>query len=40
MATIYGYIHTSRNRVEGTAGSDPESLAYQLRGAGVSARCI
>ena len=28
MATIYGYIRTSRNRVAGTTGSDPESQAH------------
>ena len=34
MAT-YGYIRTSRQRIEGTAGSDPEAQALQLRQAGV-----
>ena len=29
--TVYGYIRTSRQRIEGTAGSDPEAQAYQLR---------
>ena len=35
MAT-YGYIRTSRQRIEGTAGSDPEAQALQLRQAGVN----
>ena len=29
--TVYGYIRTSRQRIEGTPGSDPEAQAYQLR---------
>jgi len=33
--TTYGYIRTSRQRIEGTAGSDPEAQALQLRQAGV-----
>ena len=33
--TVYGYIRTSRQRIEGTAGSDPEAQAYQLRQADV-----
>ena len=33
--TVYGYIRTSRQRIEGTAGSDPESQAHQLREDGV-----
>ena len=34
MAT-YGYIRTSRQRIAGTAGSDPEAQVLQLRQAGV-----
>ena len=33
--TVYGYIRTSRQRIEGTAGSDPEVQSHQLRQAGV-----
>ena len=33
--TVYGYIRTSRQRIAGTAGSDPEVQAHQLRQAGV-----
>ena len=33
--TVYGYIRTSRQRIEGTPGSDPEAQAYQLRLDGV-----
>ena len=33
--TVYGYIRTSRQRIVGTAGSDPEAQAYQLRQADV-----
>ena len=33
--TVYCYIRTSRQRIEGTAGSDPETQAYQLRQADV-----
>ena len=29
--TVYGYIRTSRQRIEGTPESDPEAQAYQLR---------
>ena len=29
--TTYGYIRTSRQRIRGTAGSDPEARAHQLR---------
>ena len=29
--TVYGYIRASRQRIEGTPGSDPEAQAYQLR---------
>ena len=35
MATTYGYIRTSRQRIQGTAGSDPEAQAHQLRQEGV-----
>ena len=28
--TTYGYIRTSRQRIQGTAGSDPEAQAHQL----------
>ena len=31
----YGYIRTSRQRIQGTAGSDPEAQAHQLRQEGV-----
>ena len=33
--TAYGYIRTSRQRIQGTAGSDPEAQAHQLRQEGV-----
>ena len=33
--TTYGYIRTSRQRIQGTAGSDPEAQAHQLRQEGV-----
>ncbi len=33
--TVYGYIRTSRQRIEGAAGSDPEAQAHQLRQAEV-----
>ena len=33
--TTYGYIRTSRQRIQGTAGSDPEAQAHQLRQDGV-----
>ena len=29
--TTYGYIRTSRQRIQGTAGSDPAAQAHQLR---------
>ena len=35
MTTAYGYIRTSRQRIQGTAGSDPEAQAHQLRQEGV-----
>ena len=35
MTTTYGYIRTSRQRIQGTAGSDPEAQAHQLRREGV-----
>ena len=35
MTTTYGYIRTSRQRIQGTAGSDPEVQAHQLRQEGV-----
>ena len=35
MTTTYGYIRTSRQRIQGTAGSDPEAQAHQLRQEGV-----
>ena len=31
MENTDGYIRTSRKRIEGTAGSDPEAQAHQLR---------
>ena len=31
----YGYIRTSRQRIQGTAGSDSEAQAHQLRQEGV-----
>ena len=34
MENTYGYIRTSRQRIAGEAGSDPEAQALQLRGAG------
>ena len=37
MTTTYGYIRTSRQRIQGTAGSDPEAQARQLLGDGVPA---
>ena len=33
--TTYGYIRTSRQRIQGTSGSDPEAQAHQLRQEGV-----
>ena len=33
--TTYGYIRTSRQRIQGTAGSDPEAQARQLHQDGV-----
>ena len=33
--TTYGYIRTSKQRMEGTSGSDPEAQALQLRQDGV-----
>ena len=33
--TTYGYIRTSWQRIQGTAGSDPEAQAHQLRQEGV-----
>ena len=36
MANTYGYIGTSRQRIAGEAGSDPEAQALQLRDAGVA----
>ena len=33
--TTYGYIRTSRQRIQGTTGSDPEAQAHQLRQEGV-----
>ena len=33
--TTYGYIRTSRQRIQGTAGSAPEAQAHQLRQEGV-----
>ena len=33
--TTYGYIRTSRQRIQGTAGSDPAAQARQLRQDGV-----
>ena len=35
MTTTYGYIRTSRQRIQGTAGSDPEAQTHQLREEGV-----
>ena len=35
MTTTYGYIRTSRQRIQGTAGSDPEAQGHQLRQEGV-----
>ena len=35
MTTLYGYIRTSRQMVEGEAGSDPETQRLQLIRAGV-----
>ena len=35
MTTAYGYIRTSRQRIQGTAGSDTEAQAHQLRQEGV-----
>ena len=36
MGHACGYIRTSRQRIAGEAGSDPEAQALQLRGAGVA----
>ena len=33
--TTYGYIRTSRQRIEGTSGSDPAAQAHQLHQDGV-----
>ena len=33
--TTYGYIRTSRQRIQGTSGSDPASQAHQLQQDGV-----
>ena len=33
--TTYGYIRTSRQRIQGTAGSDPAAQVHQLRQEGV-----
>ena len=33
--TTYGYIRTSRQRIQGTAGSDPAAQAHQLQQDGV-----
>ena len=33
--TVYGYIRTSRQRIEGASGSDPASQAHQLHQDGV-----
>ena len=33
--TTYGYIRTSRQRIQGTSGSDPAAQAHQLRQDGV-----
>ena len=33
--TTYGYIRTSRQRIQGTSGSDPASQAHQLHQDGV-----
>ena len=35
MDILYGYIRTSRQLVEGEAGSDPETLCLRLLRAGV-----
>ena len=36
MENTCGYIRTSRQRIAGEAGSDPEAQAHQLCGAGVA----
>ena len=36
MENTYGYIITSRQRIAGETGSDPEVQVLQLRGAGVA----
>ena len=36
MENTYGYIRTSRQRIAGEAGSDPEAQTLQIRGAGVA----
>ena len=33
--TVYGYIRTSRQRIEGTSGSAPEAQAHQIHQDGV-----
>ena len=33
--TTYGYIRTSRQRIQGTSGGDPEAQVHQLRQDGV-----
>ena len=33
--TTYGYIRTSRQRIQGTSGSDPAAQAHQLQQDGV-----
>ena len=34
MENTYGYIRTSRQRIAGEAGSDPEAQAHQFRQGG------
>ena len=36
MTTTYGYIRTSRQRIQGTSGSDPAAQALQLHQDGVT----
>ena len=38
--TLYGYIRTSRHRVQGEAGSDPDTQQLQLLDAGVDQQRI
>ena len=40
MASIYGYIRTSRRLQEGVPGMDPVSQEIQLHRAGVPLDCI